>query len=113
MTKCFLILFFKKGDTVTRPIDIINKKISHLNDQLDRLNAIKLDPGTMIDENKPDLRDLEKLEFKRQIEKKQLNLFAGVYSIKSIISNVKTDLPMTLSFVNKKKEEIRFGVVSS
>jgi hypothetical protein len=93
----------KKGDANTskppKTIDLIHSKISRLNDLFDSFDLIKpIDPPSTY-AKKPDARELENLAIRKEIEHKHADRFAGVYSLKTVVYDLKTDIPLTLAMV--------------
>ena len=81
-----------------KPIDVINYKLSKLNSMFDGLSAIAYDEALLYKE--PNFKKREELERKKQHENRQLNLFAGMYSLKSVIYKDKTKVPPPISLVS-------------
>lgn len=81
-----------------KPIDVINSKLSKLNSIFDNLSAIAYDESLLYKE--PNFKKREEIEKKKKHENKQLNLFAGMYSLKSVVFKDKTKVPAPTKLVS-------------
>lgn len=81
----------------SRPIDFINHKLSKLDSFFDTISAVKDEPGLLYTE--PSFKIKEEMKRRKDIENKQINLFAGIYSLKSVFFNDKTKVPPPVSLV--------------
>lgn len=97
-----MTIFVFLGDSNQEPvraIDIINKKIAHLDQIFESFDYIRpVDPPSFY-EKQPDSKELENLAHERQIEQKQFDLFAGIYALKNVYFDIKTNIPLSFEMV--------------
>ena len=85
----------------TKAIDIINKKISKLDGIFSNLHLVKMRGRPSSYEIQPDIKTREEIAHAEEKEAKIKNLFSGIYSMKTVIYNMKTSIPPPISFVCK------------
>lgn len=55
----------------------------------------------------PDPKELEHLAHLKQIEKKQIDQFAGIFSLRNMYIDVKTDIPLSFAMVSNNNMRIK------
>ena len=80
---------------LNKPIDVINHKISKLDSLFSSLADVHEHPDP--NPSEPSFKVREELQRRKDKETKQINLFAGIYSLKSVFYHDATRIPPPVS----------------